>query len=93
VAIGKTPSREPQDKPKQIPLSSVASGSRVRVLAIPERIARQLVPQGVRPGEFLTVKNRAPIGGAILVAVNGATIALGRALARKIMVKVVVESR
>ncbi len=91
MPIGKDPSRSPQDKPKQIPLSSAASGTRVRVITIPERISRQLVPQGVRPGEFLTIKNRAPIGGAILVDANGATIALGRALARKIIVvKVVV---
>jgi Fe2+ transport system protein FeoA len=82
--------RDPQAKHSQIPLSAAASGSRVRVVAIPERISRQLVPQGVRPGEVLVVKNRAPVGGAILVQVNGATIALGRALARKIMVKVVV---
>ena len=81
--------RDPYEKQKQIPLSAAASGSRVRVLAIPERICRQLLPQGVRPGEFLIIKNRAPIGGAILVDANGATIALGRSLARKIMVRVV----
>ncbi len=82
-------SRDPHDKKKQIPLSSAASGSRVRVVTIPERISRQLVPQGVSPGEVLIVKRRAPIGGAILVEANGATIALGRALARNILVKVV----
>ncbi len=89
MAIGDTSSRDPQDKHKPIPLSSATSGSRVRVVTIPERGSRQLVPQGVRPGELLIVKNRAPIGGAILVDANGAMIALGRVLARKIMVKVV----
>ncbi len=89
MAIESTSSRDPHDKHKQVPLATVASGGRVRVVTVPDRVSRQLIPQGVRPGEFLTVRNRAPIGGAILVEAKGAMIALGRALARKIMVKVV----
>ncbi len=71
-------------------LYSSGSGTRVRVLEVPERMVTQLARQGVRSGDVLKVINRAPMGGPILVEVKGATIALGRAVARKIVVQAVV---
>ncbi len=71
-------------------LYSSGSGTRVRVLEVPERMVTRLARQGVRSGDVLKVINRAPMGGPILVEVKGATIALGRAVARKIVVQAVV---
>ncbi len=59
----------------------------MQVLSITGAVADQLARQGLRSGDIVVVKNRAPLGGPVLVEVQGAVIALGRALARKIMVK------
>ncbi len=79
----------PEDGRKRKPanLYSARSGSRVQVLSIAGTVADQLARQGLRSGDVVVVKNRAPLGGPVLVEVQGAVIALGRALARKITVK------
>lgn len=59
----------------------------MQVLSIAGAVAEQLARQGLRSGDIVLVKNRAPLGGPVLVEVQGAVIALGRALARKIMVE------
>ncbi len=42
---------------------------------------------GIVPGAEVTVVSRAPVGGPVLVEVNGARVALGRGVARKVVVK------
>lgn len=90
MTFGNSPPHDTEKKHKHAPLYSAQSGARVRVVTVPERMTGQLARQGVRSGDVLTVKNRAPMGGPILVEARGTMIALGRALARKIMVQVVV---
>ena len=81
--------RPPEDAKKRKPptLYSAKSGSRVQVLVVGGPLVDQLARQGLRAGDVVLVKNRAPLGGPILVEVQGAVIALGRTLARKITVK------
>ncbi len=81
--------RTPEDGRKRKPanLYSARSGSRVQVLSVAGTVADQLARQGLRSGDIVVVKNRAPLGGPVLVEVQGAVIALGRGLARKITVK------
>ncbi len=83
-------SRTPDDSRKRKPanLYSARSGSRVEVVSVTGTMVDQLARQGLRSGDIVVVKNRAPLGGPVLVEVQGAVIALGRALARKITVKV-----
>lgn len=42
----------------------------------------------IRGGEVLEVKRAAPWGGPILVETNGSVVAVGRGLARKVLVEV-----
>ncbi len=83
--------RTPEDSRKRKPanLYSARSGSRVQVLSVADALADQLARQGLRSGDIVVVKNRAPLGGPVLVEVQGAVIALGRGLARKIAVKAI----
>ncbi len=84
--------RPSDDAKKRRPanLYSARNGSRVQVLAVADPMVDQLARQGLRSGDVVLVKNRAPLGGPILVEVRGAVIALGRTLARKISVKAMV---
>jgi len=42
---------------------------------------------GIVPGVEVKVVSRAPVGGPVLVEVNGARVALGRGVARKVVVE------
>jgi Fe2+ transport system protein FeoA len=81
--------RPPEEGKKRKPanLYAARSGSRVQVVSVAEPAAGQLARQGLRSGDVVMVRNRAPLGGPILVEVRGAVIALGRALARKVTVR------
>ncbi len=83
----RSPVPDEAKKRKPPSLYSAKSGSRVQVLAIADPLVDQLARQGLRCGDIVLVKNRAPLGGPILVEVQGAIIALGRTLARKITIK------
>ncbi len=83
-----TPRTPEESKKRKVPsLYSAKSGSCVQVLTVAEPLVDQLARQGLRPGDVVLVKNRAPLGGPILIEVRGAVIALGRGLARRITVK------
>lgn len=51
-------------------------------------VTNSLVQLGIRVGETLRVKRAAPLGGAILVQTGERSVALGRALARKVKVQI-----
>ena len=85
---------EPSLTPKNLKrcsLDKVAHGRDAMVLELRgDRCAeQQLVYRGIRPGEMLRVRQIAPLGGPIMVEVNGGSVAIGRALARHIVVGVV----
>ncbi len=88
--LRKPPSQDSEHRRKRAVLYASESGARVRVLEVPERMLAQLARQGVRSGDVLKVINRAPMGGPILVEAKGAVVALGRAVARKIVVQALV---
>ena len=71
-------------------LDQVRAPSRVEVLeVVGGRGARQMMAQlAIRVGGVLRVKRAAPLGGPILVESNGGVVAVGRGLARKVIVRV-----
>jgi ferrous iron transport protein A len=71
-------------------LDSVASKQSVRVMVIDggHRVRAHLNTLGIHIGDWLTVVERAPFHGPVLVEINGARLALGRGIAAKIRVDV-----
>jgi ferrous iron transport protein A len=59
-------------------ISSIDGGHEVRA---------RLATMGLLPGAILSVLNRGPLGGPLLVEVDGTRIALGRGVARKVLVE------
>jgi Fe2+ transport system protein FeoA len=71
-------------------LDRVRSRQKVEVLKITgtRDEANSLAQLGIRVGEVLSVKRSAPLGGAVLVETGDRTVALGRALAGKVRVRI-----
>jgi Fe2+ transport system protein FeoA len=77
-------------EPARITTLDRAEGKmQVEVLEIsgPRNIANSLAQLGIRVGELLRVRRSAPLGGAVLVETRERSVALGRALARKVKVQ------
>ena len=71
-------------------LDMAPSGSRVRLKSLegcPHGLARRLMEMGFVPGEEIEVISN--IRGPVVVRVRGVVIALGRGVARRILVEVV----
>ena len=70
-------------------LLDVKKGDRVRVLRLDggANLQDKLTQHGLYPGDCICVVRTAPMGGPLLVNVNGREIALGRGIARKIFVE------
>lgn len=68
-------------------LLNVPVGDSVRLERIDDSLRAKLVQYGLHVGDFLHVLRVAPLGGPLLVEVNGREIALGRAVAEKIFVE------
>ena len=69
-------------------LDTVDVKRRVRVMVIDggHRVRAHLNTLGIHIGDWLTVVERAPFRGPVLVEVNGTRLALGRGVAAKIRV-------
>ena len=70
-------------------LIQAASGETVRIMSFSgglglEHKLRQL---GIVPGDHARVLRQAPLGGPVLVEVDGRSIALGRGVASKVVVE------
>jgi ferrous iron transport protein A len=50
---------------------------------------RQLANLGILTGAILQVRRAAPLGGPVLVEIRGSTVAVGRGVARKVLVRMV----
>lgn len=72
------------------PLDRVPGAKPVEVLAVSggQDANRRLAQLGILAGAKLRVLRSAPMGGPILVEVEGSTVALGRGLARKVSVRI-----
>jgi ferrous iron transport protein A len=71
-----------------VDLETLPPGHRARVVRIEggRGLVARLTRLGVVPGAEVKVVSRAPVGGPVLVEVNGAQVALGRGVARKVVV-------
>lgn len=72
------------------PLADVQSGTSTRILQVSEdddAMLTYLGSLGMYPGTEIRVREVAPFGGPLLVEVSGATYALGREVAEKILVE------
>jgi ferrous iron transport protein A len=71
-------------------LDSVDARKKVRVILIDggHRVRSHLNNLGIHIGDWLTVVERAPFHGPVLVEVNGSRLAIGRGVAAKIRVDV-----
>ncbi len=71
-------------------LDTVEVRKQVRVIVIDggHRVRSHLNTLGIHVGDWLTVVERAPFRGPVLVEVNGTRLALGRGVASKIQVEI-----
>jgi ferrous iron transport protein A len=72
-----------------LPLDTVGVRKQVRVIAIEggHRVRSHLNTLGIHVGDWLTVVERAPFRGPVLVEINGTRLALGRGVAAKVQVE------
>ncbi len=69
-------------------LDRVSSGSQVRLKSLeacPHGLARRLMEMGLVPGEKIEVVSN--IRGPVIIRVKGVVLALGRGIARRILVE------
>ncbi|NJC96734.1 MAG: ferrous iron transport protein A [Anaerolineae bacterium] len=66
----------------------VPSWKRARLVNVHDSLRAKLKTHGLHIGDDLRILRVAPLGGPLLVEVNGREIALGRAVAEKIFVEV-----
>ena len=71
-----------------VTLLNVPNGQRARLVSIGGRLQSKLLPYSLHIGDFVQVLRSAPLGGPLLVEINGREIALGRTIAEKIFVEV-----
>jgi Fe2+ transport system protein FeoA len=71
------------------PLDKLRSGGCAEVLELPgtNLADDQLQQRGIRPGARLMMERAAPMGGPVMVAVAGASVAIARVLAHRIVVR------
>ena len=71
-------------------LDTVGVRKQVRVMAIEggHRVRAHLNTLGIHVGDWLTVVERAPFRGPVLVEINGTRLALGRGVAAKVQVEI-----
>ena len=69
-------------------LLEVPVGSRARLKKVDDALRKKLMQYGLHVGDHLHVLRIAPLGGPLLVEANGREVALGRAVAEKILVEI-----
>lgn len=78
--------------PESTRLDSLSPHARAEIVALPagHGAARRLAELGIFTGAHVTVVRLAPLGGPVLLDVRGSLVALGRRLAHRIWVRVLV---
>ena len=74
-------------------LLNVPDGEQARLVSVSERLLRKLRQYGLHLGDTLRVVRSAPLGGPLLVEVDGRELALGRVVAENLFVETECESR
>ena len=72
-----------------IPLTHLKTGEKGKIVAVRggRMVIQRLNDLGLTIGTDLIIKGEAPWGGPVQILVRGSTLALGRGIAAKIMVK------
>lgn len=70
-------------------LLEAKNGKWVRVVRVEggRTLQNRLIQYGLYPGDCLRVLRAAPLGGPLLVEINGREIAIGRGVAQKIFIE------
>jgi ferrous iron transport protein A len=70
------------------PLDTVRKGHSAEVIELPgTRLAdNELAQRGIRPGARVRVQRKAPLGGPVMVEIQGSSVAIARTLAHRIVV-------
>lgn len=88
----KSPRHEPDlpVQPSAPTLDKIQAGQIVKVAGIVagRSATLQLAQLGIRAGATLAVRRSAPLGGALMVESGGSTVAIGRGMARKVLVRI-----
>ena len=69
-------------------LLDVPNGGYARLISVEARLHSKLMQYGLHIGDRMRVVRSAPLGGPLLIEVDGREIALGRRVAEKIFVEV-----
>ena len=69
-------------------LLDVPNGGYARLISVEARLRSKLMQYGLHIGDRMRVVRSAPLGGPLLIEVDGREIALGRRVAEKIFVEV-----
>ncbi len=71
-------------------LDSLPKGSRAEVVELPSgrESTRRLAELGIVLGSVLQLQRSAPLGGPVMVNVQGGLVAIGRRLAQRIRVRI-----
>ncbi len=80
-----------EEKPAAlIPLDALPKANRAEVVDLPpgRGARRQLGDLGIFVGAVLRKERSAPLGGPVLVRVQGTLVALGRRLAHRVLVRI-----
>lgn len=75
-----------------ISLIEIPIGGKAHIAKVDGPLRSKLRQYGLHIGDAVRVLRRAPIGGPLLIEINGREIALGRAVAEKILVEAGCES-
>lgn len=74
-------------------LLNVPTGGQAQLVSVSDRLLRKLKQYGLHLGDTLCVLRSAPLGGSLLIEVNGRELALGCAVAENLFVETECESR
>jgi ferrous iron transport protein A len=74
----------------EIPLTNLKQGQKAKIVRLEggRGFQRNVRSRGIREGKTLEVVTRHPLGGPIVIEIDGRETALGRGMAKKIIVEV-----
>jgi len=84
-----TPVGKPESPARDCSLAELPLGVRAWVVAVGQADGERLTSHGIRPGSVVAVERDAPFRGPRIVKLGTVRIALGRSIARSILVRVI----
>jgi len=73
-----------------INLSELSNGKKAKIVGLNggHGLRRKLRTIGIREGKLVKIVTTQPIGGPIVIDIEGEQVAIGRGMARKIMIEI-----